>query len=69
MSDREYFIKPDKAADLLEAIGILAKNGKVRNDKIRKYNQIDHFIELADPLLRKLCATKKQIRIVDCGCG
>ncbi len=69
MSDREYFIKPDRAADLLEAIGILAKNGKVRNDKIRKYNQIDHFIELADPLLRKLCATKKQIRIVDCGCG
>ncbi|MBO5148545.1 MAG: SAM-dependent methyltransferase [Clostridia bacterium] len=69
MSDREYFIKPDKAADLLEAIGILAKNGKVRNDKIRKYNQIDHFIELADPMLRKLCASKKQIRIVDCGCG
>ena len=69
MSDREYFIKPDRAADLLEAIGILAKNGTVRNDKIRKYNQIDHFIELADPLLRKLCATKKQIRIVDCGCG
>lgn len=69
MSDREYFIKPDKAASLLEAIGILAKNGKVRNDKIRKYNQIDHFIELADPVIRKLCASKKQIRIIDCGCG
>jgi len=69
MSDREYFIKPDKAVALLEAIGILAKNGKIRNDKIRKYNQIDHFIELADPMLRKLCSTKKQIRIIDCGCG
>ncbi len=69
MSDREYFIKPDRAAELLEAIGILAKNGKIRNDKIRKYNQIDHFVELVDPMLRKLCSNKKQIRIVDCGCG
>lgn len=69
MSDREYYIQPDKAAGLLEAIGILGKNGKVRNDKIRKYNQIDHFIELADPLLRKLSENKKCIRIIDCGCG
>ena len=69
MSDREYYIKPEKAPALLEALGILGKNGKVRNDKIRKYNQIDHFIELADPLLRRLCEDKKVIRIVDCGCG
>ncbi len=69
MSDREYYLKPEKAAALLEAIGILGKNGKVRNDKIRKYNQIDHFIELADPLLRRLCEQKKNIRIIDCGCG
>ncbi len=74
MSDREYFIKPDRAADLLEAIGILGRNGKVRNDKIRKYNQIDHFIELADPLLRRLCRigdkkSDRPISIIDCGCG
>ncbi len=69
MGDREYFIPPDKAAALLAAIGILGKNGKVRNDKIRKYNQIDHFIELADPVLRKISANKKSVRIIDCGCG
>lgn len=69
MSDREYYIKPDKAAALLAGIGILGKNGKIKNDKIRKYNQIDHFIELADPMLRKLCANKKSLRIIDCGCG
>ncbi len=60
MSSREYYIKPDRAAALLEAIGILGKNGKIRNDKIRKYNQIDHFIELADPMLRRLSAEKKR---------
>ena len=67
MSSREYYIKPDRAAALLEAIGILGKNGKIRNDKIRKYNQIDHFIELADPMLRRLSAGKKARRIID-GC-
>ena len=69
MSSREYYIKPDRAAALLEAIGILGKNGKIRNDKIRKYKQIDHFIELADPLLRRLSTGKKALRIIDCGCG
>lgn len=69
MGDREYYIKPDKAGALLSEIGILGKNGKVKNDKIRKYNQIDHFIELADPMLRRLCANKKSLRIIDCGCG
>ena len=40
---REYVVNPALAKDLLEEIGILAKNGKIKNDKIRKYNQIDYF--------------------------
>lgn len=75
MSNRAYFIKPERAGALLKAIGMLGGNGKVRNDKIRKYNQIDHFIELMDPMLRKLCdertakGKKKPIQVVDCACG
>ena len=75
MSNRAYFIKPERAGALLKAIGMLGGNGKVRNDKIRKYNQIDHFIELMDPMLRKLCeektvqGKKALIHVVDCACG
>ncbi|MBR6935226.1 MAG: SAM-dependent methyltransferase [Clostridia bacterium] len=78
MSNRAYFVKPDnpRATEMLKAIGIMGDNGKVKNDKIRKYNQIDHFIELIDPMLRKLCDAKKKqengdktIDIVDCACG
>lgn len=43
---REYVVNPALAKDLLTEIGILAKNGKIKNDKIRKYNQIDYFIVL-----------------------
>ena len=81
MSNRAYFIKPEdpQAAEMLKAIGVMGENGKVKNDKIRKYNQIDHFIELIDPMLRKICAEKKDkagktvgdrsVSIVDCACG
>ena len=74
MSDRKYFLKPETAGTMLRAIGVMGENGKLRNDKIRKYNQIDHFIELIDPILKKLAAEKqgknaRPISIVDCACG
>ncbi|MBO4326163.1 MAG: SAM-dependent methyltransferase [Clostridia bacterium] len=78
MSNRAYFVKPEdpRAAAMLKAIGVMGDNGKVKNDKIRKYNQIDHFIELIDPMLRRICDAKKAegvsdrtVNIVDCACG
>lgn len=69
MSKREYFVRPDKAAKVLETIGILGQNGKVRNDMIRKYNQIDHFVELLDPMLRQLAKDCDTINVIDLGCG
>lgn len=65
---RDYLIKSKEAAPLLKAIGIMSKDGKVKNDKIRKYNQIDHYVEL---LSKNFETLKKQetIHIMDVGCG
>lgn len=68
-TERDYYIKVGKADALLKEIGILAENGKVKNDMIRKYNQIDHFVELLDPMLRELAKGRTELRIVDCACG
>lgn len=65
---REYLVNPALAKDLLEEIGILAKNGKIKNDKIRKYNQIDYFVELMRDLIADIPADK-EIVIMDCACG
>jgi len=65
---RNYYIKIGKADTLLKEIGIMSFDGKIKNDKIRKYNQIDHYVELIDDLLNKL-PTNKTINILDCGCG
>lgn len=66
--NRDYFIKAKDAGNLLKAIGIMSKDGKVKNNKIRKYNQIDHYVELLD---KNFEALKKQgtLNILDVGCG
>jgi len=66
--NREYYIKIGKADPLLKEIGIMTKEGKIKNDKIRKYNQIDHYVELLEGILDKL-PKNQTINILDCGCG
>lgn len=66
--NRDYYIKVGKADNLLKEIGIMTKEGKIKNDKIRKYNQIDHYVELMEGILEKL-PSNQIINILDCGCG
>ncbi|MDP4178844.1 MAG: methyltransferase, partial [Bacillota bacterium] len=66
--NRNYYIKVGKADSLLKEIGIMTKDGKIKNDKIRKYNQIDHYVELLEGILEKL-PQNQVINILDCGCG
>ena len=64
---REYLIRVDQAGELLREIGVLTAEGKLKNDKIRKYNQIDHYVELVAPMFQK--DDSKEILLLDCACG
>lgn len=66
--NRKYYIEASKAGSLLKAIDIMTKDGKIKNDKIRKYNQIDHYVELVDGIFDKM-PRKGTVNILDCGCG
>lgn len=66
--NRNYLVKVGEADELLKEIGILTKDGKVKNDMIRKYNQIDHFVELIDSMIDELDDVDT-INILDCACG
>lgn len=68
ITDRVYKIEAGKAAPLLKEIGIMSLEGKILNDKIRKYNQIDHFIELVEPMILGMPEDKTLV-FLDCGCG
>lgn len=67
-SGREYVVNPALASELLSEIGIMAKNGKIKNDKIRKYNQIDYFVELMGGIISEI-PKDKEILVMDCACG
>ncbi|MDV3426822.1 MAG: SAM-dependent methyltransferase [Bacillota bacterium] len=66
--NRKYYIEASKAGSLLKAIDIMTKDGKIKNDKIRKYNQIDHYVELLEGVIDKLPGNRT-LNILDCGCG
>lgn len=66
VGERSYLIAPPKANDLLKEIGIMGQNEKIKNDMIRKYNQIDHFVELTSDYLKKLDG---KVEVLDCACG
>jgi len=67
-TNRTYFVKVGEADAVLQSIGILTADRKVKNDMIRKYNQIDHFVELVDGLIKEQ-GDKDSITVLDCACG
>jgi len=67
-TNRTYLVKVGEADEVLREIGILTSEGKVKNDMIRKYNQIDHFVELIDGILKEQ-GLKDNITLLDCACG
>lgn len=67
-TNRTYLVKVGEADAVLRSIGILTAEGKVKNDMIRKYNQIDHFVELIEGLIKEQ-EYKDNITVLDCACG
>jgi len=67
-TNRAYLVKVGEADAVLRSIGILTAEGKVKNDMIRKYNQIDHFVELIEGLIKEQ-GCKDNITVLDCACG
>lgn len=65
---RQYLVNPARAGDLLRELGVLAENGKIKNDKVRKYNQTDYFMELMNGVLKDI-SEKDELTILDCACG
>lgn len=68
-SNREYLVKVGEADELLREIGIISAQGKVKNDMIRKYNQIDRFVELTEGIIKQVAEGKESITVLDCACG
>ena len=55
--------------ELLKALHILTRDGKLNADSRRKLKQVHHLAQLIEPLIRKLHTPESGLTVVDMGAG
>jgi hypothetical protein len=64
-----YEIRPDQSVELLKALHILTRDGKMNQDSRRKLKQVYHLFQFIEPLLKDLKAEGRDMTLVDHGAG
>lgn len=67
MGDPE--IRADQSVELLKALHILTRDGKMNQDSRRKLKQVYHLYQLIEPLLLQLNELQRPFSLVDHGAG
>ena len=67
MADTE--IRPGQSVELLKALHILTRDGKLNQDSRRKLKQVYHLFQFIEPLLQQLACEDHPITLVDHGAG
>jgi hypothetical protein len=62
-------IKPQQSIELLKALHILTRDGRMNQDSRRKLKQVYHLYQLIEPCLEKALATNPQFTLADHGAG
>jgi hypothetical protein len=62
-------IKPEQSVELLKALHILTRDGKMNQDSRRKLKQVYHLFQFIEPLLLRLEQQERAIQLVDHGAG
>ncbi len=62
-------IKPGQSIELLKALHILTRDGKMNQDSRRKLKQVYHLYQFIEPLLEAVHAEQPAINLVDHGAG
>src|SRR5450631_2606657 len=62
-------IRPGQSLDLLKALHILTRDGKMNQDSRRKLKQVYHLYQFIEPLLEEVRRDHLAITLVDHGAG
>ncbi len=62
-------IRPGQSTELLKALHILTRDGRINQDSRRKLKQVYHLYQFIEPLLLQVQQQQGRIRLVDCGAG
>ncbi len=64
-----YEVRPGQSVELLKALHILTREGKMNQDSRRKLKQVYHLFQFIEPLLRQALAERPDFSLVDHGAG
>lgn len=64
-----YEVRPGQSVELLKALHILTREGKMNQDSRRKLKQVYHLFQFIEPLLKEVAAEKPDFSLVDHGAG
>ncbi len=62
-------MRPDQSVELLKALHILTRDGKLNQDSRRKLKQVHHLHQFIEPLLREVLDARGDLQLVDHGAG
>ncbi len=68
-TDQKYDVRPEQSVELLKALHILTREGKLNQDSRRKLKQVYHLFNFIEPLLQKVQAQHADVTVVDHGAG
>jgi len=62
-------IRPEQSIELLKALHILTRDGKLNQDSRRKLKQVYHLVHFIEPLLQEVFDAKGDLTLADHGAG
>lgn len=62
-------IRPEQSIDLLKALHILTRDGKLNQDSRRKLKQVYHLFQFIEPILKQIQHKHEDFCVVDHGAG
>ena len=62
-------LRPGQSVELLKALHILTRDGRMNQDSQRKLKQVYHLYQFIEPLLLEVLAERADIQLVDHGAG
>ncbi len=69
MSEKTHDIRPGQSIELLKALHILTRDGKMNQDSRRKLKQVYHLFQFIEPLLKDVQQQHGAVTLADHGAG
>ena len=69
MPEKTHDIRPGQSIELLKALHILTRDGKMNQDSRRKLKQVYHLFQFIEPLLKDVQQQRGAVTLADHGAG